>query len=71
MKFWTRMRAASAAGVCLATLFIASSARAQETKEKVTIDDVDRTYLVRLPRGYDHEQKYPVVIPARDESGCR
>jgi polyhydroxybutyrate depolymerase len=43
-------------------LFLTPGARAQETKEKVTVDDVDRTYLVRLPRGYDAKQKYPVVI---------
>ena len=64
MKFenWTRMPAASTAGVCLAMLLITYGARAQETKEKVTVSDVDRTYLVRLPRGYDPKQKYPVVI---------
>jgi len=61
----TRMQAASAAGVCLAMLFITYGARAQETKENVTVNDVDRTYLVRLPRGYDHEQKYPVGILLR------
>jgi len=36
--------------------------RSQETKEKVTVNDVDHNYLVRLPKGYVHEQKYPVVI---------
>ena len=56
------MRAASAVGVCLAALFINCGARAQETKQTVTVNDVDRTYMVRLPRGYDHAQKYPVVI---------
>ena len=35
---------------------------AQETKEKVTVDDVDRSFTVRLPRGYDPKQHYPVVI---------
>jgi poly(3-hydroxybutyrate) depolymerase len=35
---------------------------AQETKEKVTVDDVDRNFMVRLPRGYDPKQHYPVVI---------
>jgi polyhydroxybutyrate depolymerase len=59
LENWTRT---SAAGVCVAMLFISSSVRAQETKEKVTVEDVDRTYMVRLPRGYDHGQKYPVVI---------
>jgi poly(3-hydroxybutyrate) depolymerase len=36
--------------------------QAQEIKEKVTVDDVDRTFMVRLPKGYDPHKKYPVVI---------
>jgi polyhydroxybutyrate depolymerase len=56
------MQPSSAAGICLATLFLTHGAGAQETKEKVTVNDVDRTYLVRLPTGYDRQQKYPVVI---------
>ena len=52
----------SVAAVCLATLFIPHAARAQETKEKVTVEDAERTYVLRLPRGYDQAQKYPVVI---------
>jgi polyhydroxybutyrate depolymerase len=43
-------------------LFITHGARAQETIEKVTVDDVNRTYLVRLPQGYDQKKRYPVVI---------
>jgi hypothetical protein len=40
------MQAASAAaGVCLAMLFITYGARAQETKESVTVNDVDRNYI--------------------------
>jgi poly(3-hydroxybutyrate) depolymerase len=35
---------------------------AQETKEKVTVDDVDRNFMVRLPKGYDAKQHYPVVV---------
>ena len=35
---------------------------AQETKEKITVDDVDRSFTVRLPRGYDAQRHYPVVI---------
>ena len=66
LKRCTKTRTASAAAACLAMLstmlFLTPGARAQETKEKVTVDDVDRTYLVRLPRGYDAKQKYPVVI---------
>src|ERR1700677_4840892 len=62
MRFKRCTRTGAAAAACLAMSFIVSGARAQETKEKVTIGDVDRTYLVRLPRGYDAKQKYPVVI---------
>jgi polyhydroxybutyrate depolymerase len=43
-------------------LFIAHVLCAQETKEKVTVDDVDRTFMVRLPTGYDSQRHYPVVI---------
>jgi polyhydroxybutyrate depolymerase len=64
MKFknWRKARTTAAAVVCLSTLWMTDGAWAQETKEKVTIGEVDRTYLVRLPQGYDAKQKYPVVI---------
>ena len=51
-----------AVGVCVLILFAGLRVRAQETTEKVTVADIERTYLVRLPRGYDHDEKYPVVI---------
>jgi len=47
---------------CLVMLFVAQTLWAQETKEKVTVDDVERTFMVRLPKGYDAQQHYPVVI---------
>lgn len=50
------------AGTGALVLLLAASALAQETKEKVTVDDVDRNFLVRLPKGYDPQQHYPVVI---------
>ncbi len=56
------MRSALPAFGCLAILLAAQSLHAQETKEKVTVDDVDRTFLVRLPKGYSAQQHYPVVI---------
>jgi poly(3-hydroxybutyrate) depolymerase len=45
-----------------ALLFAVHALCAQETKEKVTVDDVDRNFLVRLPKGYDSQRHYPVVI---------
>jgi poly(3-hydroxybutyrate) depolymerase len=51
------------AALALCTVWLGTQAlRAQETKEKVTVDDVDRTFMVRLPKGYDPQRKYPVVI---------
>ena len=58
MKFLIRIQYALVAALCL----FAIASHAQETKEKVTVGDVDRDYMVRLPKGYDRTQKYPVVI---------
>ena len=64
MRPWKsfEMHSARIAAGCIAMLLAAQSIRAQETKEKVTVDDVDRTFMVRLPRGYDSQRYYPVVI---------
>jgi polyhydroxybutyrate depolymerase len=51
-----------AAVSCLALPFVSPVLWAQETQEKVTVDDVDRSFMVRLPKGYDSQQHYPVVI---------
>lgn len=48
--------------VCIAGLWLACGAGAQETKETVTVDSVDRTYMIRLPKGYDEKQHYPLVM---------
>ena len=45
-----------------ASALIALPLLAQETKETVTVDDVDRSFMVRLPRGYDSQRHYPVVV---------
>ena len=55
------IRSVARAG-CLVLLFFAQTLWAQQTTEKVTVDDVDRTYIVRLPKGYDAQQHYPVVF---------
>ena len=35
---------------------------AQDSQEKVDVNDVSRTYVVHLPQGYNQQQHYPVVI---------
>jgi polyhydroxybutyrate depolymerase len=67
MKFRNRygLRSTAAAGclaLLLAVLFAFPALWAQETKEKVTVEDQDRNFMVRLPKSYDSKQHYPVVI---------
>jgi polyhydroxybutyrate depolymerase len=62
MKSWNTFLLHSLAAGCLTLLFSAHALWAQETKEKVTVDDVDRNFMVRLPKGYDATKHYPVVI---------
>jgi polyhydroxybutyrate depolymerase len=50
-----------ALAACFAVLCV-TALWAQQTTEKVTVDDVDRTFIVRLPKGYDAQQHYPLVI---------
>jgi polyhydroxybutyrate depolymerase len=35
---------------------------AQDSQEKLTVNDATRNYTVHLPKGYDQEQRYPLVI---------
>jgi len=58
---WLPMRWVPAAAL-VTMLFAAQMFWAQETKEKVTVDDVDRSFMLRLPRGYDPQHNYPIVI---------
>lgn len=65
MKFRTfaEIRGIVVAVVWLISFGVAGQGlEAQETKEKVTIEDVDRNFLVRLPQGYEAQRHYPVVI---------
>ena len=51
-----------AAAGCVAVIWITQGLWAQQTKERVSVDDVDRDYIVRLPKGYDAQRHYPVLI---------
>lgn len=48
--------------IWLGLLLLTHLTFAQESRETVQVDDVQRTYLVRLPKGYNPQQHYPVVI---------
>jgi polyhydroxybutyrate depolymerase len=53
--------------LCL-PLWWAGRAAAQETKETITVENVDRSYVVHLPKGYDEKQHYPVVVLLHGEN---
>jgi polyhydroxybutyrate depolymerase len=62
---WRRrvsIAAACAGALPIAVALLGSSLWAQETQQKVTVDDVDRSFTARLPKGYDPQQHYPVVL---------
>src|SRR5271156_993120 len=48
--------------LCLLALMFAAPSPAQETREKIDVDDVSRSYILHLPKGYDQQQHYPLVI---------
>jgi polyhydroxybutyrate depolymerase len=47
---------------CFFGLLFVAPMLAQETREKIDVDDVSRNYILRLPKGYNQQQHYPVVI---------
>src|SRR5580704_5609936 len=61
MKFGNAYRTQVASG-CVAVRFVVQAVLGQQTKEKVTVDDVERNFILRLPKGYDAQQHYPVLI---------
>ena len=52
----------SLAFFAVGVLCLSHLASAQETKETITIEGTDRSYVVHLPKGYDEKQHYPVVV---------
>jgi enterochelin esterase-like enzyme len=49
----------------ISTLLVTASlplAVGQEPEQKITVGEVERTFVVHLPKGYDKNQKYPVVM---------
>jgi polyhydroxybutyrate depolymerase len=62
LRIRLEMHLAQAAAGCMVWLFAANAVCAQETKEEVNVDDVERTFTVRLPKGYDSQRHYPVVL---------
>jgi polyhydroxybutyrate depolymerase len=58
-KFWLLPACLTA---CLAGSLLATSLWAQDVQEKIDVDDLSRNFVVHLPKGYDAQQHYPVVI---------
>ncbi len=57
-----QVRQACVLGACLSILLSVALSRAQDNQEKIAVDDVSRSFVVHLPKGYDSQQHYPVVI---------
>jgi len=47
---------------CFSGLLVVAPLSAQDSQEKIDVDDVSRSYVVHLPKSYDQQQHYPVVI---------
>jgi len=56
------LRATYISAACLFALLLGTPLWGQESQEKITVDDLPRTFVVHLPMGYDQQQHYPVVI---------
>lgn len=67
---WTRQVPAFVLSLCALSFCWVNFARAEEKQEQVTVNDVNRTFLVHLPKGYNAKQRYPVVLllPGRDQN---
>ncbi|MGA7893630.1 MAG: PHB depolymerase family esterase [Candidatus Sulfotelmatobacter sp.] len=54
--------AVCALALLLVASLLAQDAQQKDSQEKIDVDDVSRNFAVHLPRGYDQQQHYPVVI---------
>jgi len=61
-RLFRRPSPAVLSSLVLGTVLMTSGARAQEPEQKITVDNVERTFVVHLPKGYDDKQKYPLVL---------
>ncbi len=57
---------------CLLIAGLCSAAMAQDKEDRVTVNDLERTFVVHLPTGYDAQKRYPVVvvIPSRRQDAA-
>src|SRR5580658_3635328 len=62
MRMSLSQRRLACLAICLAGLLLATSLSAQDVQDKVEVDDLTRNFVVHLPKGYDAQQHYPVVI---------
>src|SRR5580693_951767 len=62
MRMSLSQRRLACLAICLAGLLLATSLSAQDVQDKVEVDDLTRNFIVHLPKGYDAQQHYPVVI---------
>jgi polyhydroxybutyrate depolymerase len=47
---------------CICAVALAAPLLAQETQEKIEVNDVTRNFVLHLPAGYNSDHRYPVVI---------
>ena len=47
---------------CFSGLLFVAPLSAQDSQEKIEVDDVSRSYVVHLPKSYDQQQHYPVIM---------
>ena len=69
MKMLIAQRFLYAFGLSLCIAGWCGVAGAQDKQDQVTVNDLERTFVVHLPKGYDAQKRYPVVLvlPSRQQ----